>query len=191
MRITGGALAGRRVRIPGGIIRPAMDRMRESIFGVLGDLGGCSFLDMFSGSGIIALEAASRGADPVEAVEMDAGKRKTLIDNVSISPVRIHCHFMAVELYVKRAGRQFDIIFCDPPFSYRYKWELVVSIASSPLMGPGSRLLIHRPREDPWSLGPRDQGPRDREGSVIPSEKLSYEMSKAYGRSIVDFFKKI
>jgi 16S rRNA (guanine(966)-N(2))-methyltransferase RsmD len=183
MRITGGILAGRQARMPGGVIRPAMDRMRESVFGVLGDLRGCSFLDMFSGSGIIALEAASRGADPVEAVEMDGGKRKTLIENVSISPVRIHCHFMAAELYVKRARKQFDIIFCDPPFRYRFKWELVASIAASPLMGSGSRLLIHRPREDSWN----------REGSGAPSdflEILSYEMSKSYGQSIVEFFKK-
>jgi 16S rRNA (guanine(966)-N(2))-methyltransferase RsmD len=82
MRITGGTLKGRRIEVPRGIIRPAMDRMRESIFAVLGDLSGLSFLDIFSGSGIIALEAASRGAGPVEAVEMDPHKRKTLIKNV-------------------------------------------------------------------------------------------------------------
>ena len=64
MRITGGTLCGRRIEMPDGIIRPAMDRMRESVFAILGDLSGRSFLDIFSGSGIIALEAASRGADP-------------------------------------------------------------------------------------------------------------------------------
>jgi 16S rRNA (guanine(966)-N(2))-methyltransferase RsmD len=187
MRITGGILAGRRVKMPGGVIRPAMDRMRESVFGALGDLTGCSFLDMFSGSGIIALEAASRGADPVEAVEMDALKRKTLIDNVSMSPVRIRCHFMAVELYVRRAGKQFDIIFCDPPFPYKFKWDLAASIAASPLMGPGSRLLMHRPKQEPWS----STGPDTPQGAfAVPYGGLSYETSKAYGRSIVDFFKK-
>jgi 16S rRNA (guanine(966)-N(2))-methyltransferase RsmD len=188
MRITGGVLAGRRVKMPGGVIRPAMDRMRESVFGALGDLTGFSFLDMFSGSGIIALEAASRGADPVEAVELDPLKRKTLIENVSISPVRIRCHFVAAELYVRRAKKQFDIIFCDPPFPYKFTWDLAASIAVSPLMGPGSRLLIHRPREAPW----RPMGPDAAEGSfAAPPEGLSYETSKSYGRSFVDFFKKI
>ena len=57
MRITGGALAGRIIRCPDGIIRPAMDRMRESVFAILGDLSGASWLDMFSGSGTVAIEA--------------------------------------------------------------------------------------------------------------------------------------
>jgi 16S rRNA (guanine(966)-N(2))-methyltransferase RsmD len=174
MRITGGSLCGRRIEVPDGVIRPAMDRMRESVFAVLGDLSGQSFLDIFSGSGIIALEAASRGADPIEAVEMDPLKRATLIKNVSIAPHRIQCHFMAAELYVRRAKKRFDLIFCDPPFPYRYKRELVEAIASSRLVGPGSLLLIHRPREDRLD---------DKIGN------LSLEDRREYGRSIVDFFR--
>jgi 16S rRNA (guanine(966)-N(2))-methyltransferase RsmD len=176
MRITGGILRARQVEVPGGVIRPAMDRMRESVFGVLGDLTGYSFLDMFSGSGIIALEAASRGADPVEAVEKDSQKRKILLQNVSIAPIRIQCRFMAAELYVQRAQKQFDIIFCDPPFPYKYKRELAASIAASPLMGPDSRFIMHRPRQD---------------FSDTPPEGLVIEDSRTYGRSVVDFFKKI
>ncbi|GHV71251.1 hypothetical protein AGMMS49928_22220 [Spirochaetia bacterium] len=103
MRITGGILRGRQVKVPEGIIRPAMDRMRESVFGVLGDLTGMSFLDLFSGSGIIALEAASRGAAPVEAVEADRLKRKTLLENAALAPQGIRCRFMAAELYIRRA----------------------------------------------------------------------------------------
>jgi 16S rRNA (guanine(966)-N(2))-methyltransferase RsmD len=172
MRITGGILKGRKVEVPDGEIRPAMDRMRESVFAVLGDLSGLSFLDIFSGSGIIALEAVSRGAAPVEVVEKDPLKRKILLENVSIAPVRISCRFMAAELYVKRAKKSFDIIFCDPPFSYKYKWDLLRAIAASPLIHPGSRILLHRPREDRYN----------------EMKTLSLEESKIYGRSIVDFF---
>jgi 16S rRNA G966 N2-methylase RsmD len=77
-----------------------MDRMRESLFAVLGDLTGKSFLDLFSGSGIIALEASSRGAFPIEAVEADKGKAKTLIGNVSIALLPVRCRFISGELYV-------------------------------------------------------------------------------------------
>jgi 16S rRNA (guanine(966)-N(2))-methyltransferase RsmD len=171
MRITGGILAGRRVEVPEGEIRPAMDRMRESVFAILGDLSGFSFLDIFSGSGVIALEAASRGADPVEAVEKDPVKRNTLLKNVSLSPVRINCRIMAAELYVIRSKRSFDVIFCDPPFPYKYKWNLLKSIAVSPLVHPGSRILLHRPREDGYN----------------EIEGLLLETSKVYGRSVVDF----
>ena len=173
MRITGGQLRGRQVKVPGGLIRPAMDRMRESVFAVLGDLSGRSFLDIFSGSGIIALEAASRGAAYVEAVEADPLKRAVLLENVKISPVRINCRFMAAELYVKRAKRRFDFIFCDPPFPYKYKWELIKSIAASKLMNEGSRLLLHRPREDFCGN---------------PSVNLSLEDSREFGRSVVNIF---
>ncbi|HOX18306.1 MAG TPA: RsmD family RNA methyltransferase, partial [Spirochaetales bacterium] len=67
MRVTGGSLAGRTLKVPKGPldIRPAMDRMRESVFAVLGDLSGMSFLDLFAGSGVLGLEAASRGASRV------------------------------------------------------------------------------------------------------------------------------
>ncbi len=85
MRITGGTLCGRQIEVPEGVIRPAMDRMRESVFSILQDLSGSSFLDIFSGSGIIALEAASRGADPIEAVEMDPLKRKTIKKRVDFT----------------------------------------------------------------------------------------------------------
>jgi 16S rRNA (guanine(966)-N(2))-methyltransferase RsmD len=151
-----------------------MDRMRESVFATLGDLNGVSFLDLFSGSGVIALEAASRGALVVEAVEKDPLKRKTLLQNAAMSPVRVNCRFMPVELYVQRARKCFDLIFCDPPFSYEFKWELVQAIAASPLMGNGSRLLIHRPREDFCK--------------TLPVEGLTLTASKEYGRSVVDFF---
>ncbi|MDR2477550.1 MAG: RsmD family RNA methyltransferase [Treponema sp.] len=173
MRITGGSLRGRQVEAPQGIIRPSMDRMRESIFGILGDLSGLSFLDLFSGSGIIALEAASRGAARIEAVESDPLKRKTLLKNVSISPVRINCRFMFAELYVKRAKQSFDIIFLDPPFPYGFKWKLLEAISVSPIVSSGSIMLIHRPDEDCQ---------RD------PIALLERSDSRKYGRSVVDFF---
>jgi len=155
-----------------------MDKMRESVFASLGDLSGKSFLDIFSGSGVIAVEAASRGASVIEAVENDPLKRKTLLENVSISPVRIHCRFISAELYVKRGNTPdklpFDFIFLDPPFPYKYKWELVSGIAFSPLVAPGSALIMHRPRQD------------YQKEDIAALEKTD---SREYGRSVVDFFR--
>ena len=175
MRITGGILSGRKVSVPQGSreIRPSMDKMRESVFACLGDITGLSFLDIFTGSGIIAIEAASRGASFIEAVEQDKLKRKTLLENVSISPTRINCRFMPAELYVKRAKTPFNIIFLDPPFPYQYKWELVANIAVSALVSGGTKILIHRPRQDYLK-------------TEIPN--LQKTDSREYGRSIVDFF---
>ena len=173
LRITGGTLCGRLIQVPAGIIRPSMDQMRESVFACLGDLSEKSFLDIFSGSGIIALEAASRGASRIEAVENDPLKRKTLLENVSISPVRIHCRFISAELYVQRGKTPFDFIFLDPPFPYQYKWELVSRIAASSLVSQGSVILMHRPRQD------------YQKENIDTLEKTD---SREYGRSMVDFF---
>ena len=160
--------------MPEGQIRPSMDQMRESVFACLGNITGCSFLDLFSGSGIIALEAASRGAQDIVAVENDILKRKTLLENAAISPVRIQCRFMSAEIFVKRTRRFFDFIFLDPPFPYRFKWELACSIAVSQLMSEKTVILMHRPFKD------------DPKGKM---ERLEIYDSRKYGRSVVDFMR--
>ena len=123
MRVTGGKYRGRTIQCPPGIIRPAMDRMRESLFAVLGDLSGRSFLDLFSGSGTMALEAVSRGAGPVAAIEKDRGKSKIIEKNLQIAEEPIELRFMPAERFLKRASGSWDIIFMDPPFAYRFKSE--------------------------------------------------------------------
>src|SRR5690606_22997869 len=100
MRITGGTHRGRLLECPPGIIRPAMDRMRESVFSILGPLAGLSFCDIFSGSGIIALEAASRGAFPVVSVEGDRGKRRILEKNAGIVPGVVDVSIMPAERFI-------------------------------------------------------------------------------------------
>ena len=65
MRVTGGIYSGRQVKCPKGVIRPSMDRMRESVFSILGNMEGLSFLDMFSGSGIIGINGAAAHKAPV------------------------------------------------------------------------------------------------------------------------------
>ena len=166
---------GRHVDVPPGVIRPSMDRMRESVFAVLGDLSGQSFLDMFSGTGIIALEAASRGAAYIEAVEADPLKRKTLIQNAALSPVRINCRFMPAELYVMRAKRDFNIIFLDPPFRYQFKQELLENIIHSKLVSNETYILMHRHSSDQLA------------SPLLDVEKFDM---REYGHSVVDFFKK-
>ncbi len=174
MRITGGVLCGRHIKCPSGIIRPAMDRMRESLFSVLGDLSGRSFLDLFSGSGLIAMEAASRGASEVVLVEKDPLKTKTVLENVSIAPVKVQCKFLSVELFVARNKKAFDVVFLDPPFPYKFHEDLVKRCSKSGTVVEGGTLLIHRPSE------------------VKMSEKIDrlvrYDQ-RIYGRSVVDLYR--
>ena len=179
MRITGGQLKGRVIKCPDGVIRPAMDRMRESVFAILGDLSGKSWLDLFSGSGTIAIEAVSRGAARVELCEKDRLKIKTVLDNVSVTEkemgVKIKCRFMAVELFVKRCKEQYDYIFFDPPFPYKFHEQLIAEAAKRNLLLPGGVIMVHRPEEH-----------------FMPDtiENLVRFDQRVYGRSIVDFYKR-
>ena len=175
MRITGGTLKSRQIQCPKGIIRPAMDRMRESLFAVLGDLEGQSFLDLFTGSGICGLEAYSRGAYPVTLVEKDRGKFPILLKNAALADKKLDCKCMPVELYLQRAKETFDIIYLDPPFPYQFHAELLRTIADSPVLGAGGRALIHRPRE------------KDLPGEIGSLTRID---QRIYGRSIVDFYQK-
>ena len=153
MRITGGKLKGRIIKCPDGVIRPAMDRMRESVFSILGDLSGKSWLDLFSGSGTIAIEAVSRGCEDVELCEKDRIKVGTVLENVKVTEnecgVKIKCHFMPVEYFIKRCKRSFDYIFFDPPFPYKFRLELIETVSEKNLLVPGGKVLIHHPSEDP------------------------------------------
>ena len=175
MRITGGSLRGRLISVPHGNleIRPAMDRMRESVFAVLGELSGRSFLDLFAGSGILALEAASRGADPVVCVEKDREKFPLLLKNVSIAEKRIECHRMAAELFLKRTKERFSVVFLDPPFPYRHRADLLSVISERALVEAGGVLLLHYPEED---------APPEHAGILTMTDE------RKFGRSRVRFY---
>jgi len=177
MRITGGKLKGRRIDVPKGSldIRPAMDSMRESLFAILGDLEGLSFLDLFSGSGILALEAASRGAHPIVCVEKDGDKFPLLLKNVSIAERRIECHSMPAERFLLRNKTAFSMVFLDPPFPYAYRRELLAKLGEGPTVKTGGLVLIHFPKEDRLP---------DTTGS------LGLEDERVYGRSIVRFYRR-
>ncbi len=177
MRITGGTLKGRIIKCPDGVIRPAMDRMRESVFSILGDLTGKSWLDLFSGSGTIAIEAVSRGATDVELCEKDKIKVQTVLQNVLITEqdcnVKIKCHFMPVEYFIKRCKRSFDYIFYDPPFPYKFHEQLVLQADQNKLLNPEGKIMVHRPEEHFMP---------EKVGNLILTDR------RIYGRSIVDFY---
>lgn len=186
MRIIAGRYGGRRLKVPPGVIRPAMDQMRESVFASLGDLSGVSFLDLFAGSGSVGIEAASRGAARVLFVESDRKKIATLKANVSILE-EIDAQVVArpVERVLKAAARRddgadaarepFDYVFADPPFPYRSRESLLSALGVSPLLREGSLVMLHYPAEDP-----------------LPAETAGLERlrERRFGRSVVSFFRR-
>lgn len=180
MRITGGALHGRLIEVPKGDdpLRPAMDRMRTSVFQIIApDLPGKSFLDLFAGTGAISLEAVSRGASRVVLCERDRSKAPCILSNVRLSEelgVRIKCRFISCERFILRNKTPFDFVFMDPPFAYAHREELLESASRNALLSEGGLLMIHYPREAP--LG-------DRIADLVRCD------IRTYGRSIMSFYR--
>jgi 16S rRNA (guanine(966)-N(2))-methyltransferase RsmD len=154
-----------------------MDRMRESLFQILGPVEGLSFLDLFSGSGIVGIEAASRGCEPVIIVEKDGRKRKTILSNIAMVESIIKPVFMPAERFIEQTTEKFDLIFVDPPFRYKYKAELLERIAGKNLLAPGGLLMIHYPGKE--KLPPQ-----------VESEKRALEKTdtRKYGGSLLSFY---
>lgn len=179
MRITGGKYCRRNVVCPPGVIRPAMDRMRESLFAILGDLTGCSFLDLFSGSGCVAIEAASRGAEPIHLVEMDRGKKVTIERNLEFVEETKKLFMMDVNRFIaSNPGYRYDIVYADPPFNMEGKVELFKKVAEAKMIKEGGLFICHYPEEE------KKLWPEEIEGFIFKDERK-------YGRSMVRFYKAI
>ncbi|MDX8414412.1 MAG: 16S rRNA (guanine(966)-N(2))-methyltransferase RsmD [Mariprofundales bacterium] len=126
MRITAGSLRGRRVlhAKQNRVVRPTTARVREALFNIIGTLNGATVLDCFSGSGVVALEALSRGANAVVSLEQqhDAvcsmqliGEQWGLTDRWSIMRADV------ARALPSLANSHFSLIFADPP--YRSDWS--------------------------------------------------------------------
>jgi 16S rRNA (guanine(966)-N(2))-methyltransferase RsmD len=109
-----------------------------------------SFLDLFAGSGLVGIEAASRGASRIVFVEKDPGKRATLEANLSFVTASTKVLTMAAEVFVRRWKEDFDLIFLDPPFPYAYKQDLLERVSRSKLVKPDTKILSTSPRK-PYS----------------------------------------
>ena len=163
MRVTGGRYRGRRLQVPPRDIRPATDLMREALFNVLPARGavldGCRFLDLFSGSGSMAVEAASRGAAVVDLVERDPRKRPYLQRNTSFVEAEVAIHIMPCERFLARARRAaergWDLVFVDPPYAYRRKSDVLAAVAACAGIRAGALVVVHTPAGEVLAPPPR------------------------------------
>lgn len=122
MRVVGGSLKSRAVRAPkGSATRPTSDRVRESLFAVLGDLEGIKVLDLYSGSGALAIEALSRGAASAICVEHNRNAQATIAENRDALGLKSRLELLprrVSEVGKALAGRgPFELILADPPWA--------------------------------------------------------------------------
>jgi len=124
IRITGGMLRGRIIDSPSGLsVRPTGARTREAVFNILQDVSGFSVLDLFSGSGIMGIEAISRGASSVVAVENNRKQAISLRNNYRKLQIENNLTLWerdVLSLEFSHEKKTFDLIYADPPFTETY-----------------------------------------------------------------------
>src|SRR5579884_2312037 len=114
MRVIAGYLGGRIFSSPKGHrTHPMSNKVRGGLFSVLGDLDGLSVLDAYSGSGALAIEAISRGAEAATAIESDKTAHTAIIEN--IHSLGIHSRIKATKAFLRawssrNEGKTFDIV---------------------------------------------------------------------------------
>ena len=122
MRVIAGSLSGRKIEAPrSDSVRPTYDRVRESVFAIIEPrLYDASVLDLFAGTGSLAIEALSRGARRATMVEIDRGTARVAAANVERLGLAGRCRLRVGEAIQFLAGpfeeAPFDIAFVDPPY---------------------------------------------------------------------------
>ena len=156
MRITGGILKGRRFSPPKNFrARPTTDMAKENLFNVLNnfiDFDKVKFLDLFSGTGSISFEFASRGCIDIISVENDFQHYKFICKcveelelNKIVKPIK-----QDVFLFLQKAEKYFfDVVFADPPFNHKKISELPELILDAKIIKKDGYLIIeHGPEYD-------------------------------------------
>jgi 16S rRNA (guanine(966)-N(2))-methyltransferase RsmD len=150
LRIISGKYKGRRIGPESSFrARPTTDFARESLFNILGnriDFNNLSVLDLFSGTGSISYEFASRGAIAVHLVEKDKkhiSSIKRIINNMDIGNIKvIHIDVMA---FLKTCSHKYDIVFADPPFDLPWLKELPDLVTGAEIIKEGGFFILEHP----------------------------------------------
>ncbi len=153
MRITGGKYRGRILNpLPGLKARPTTDFARVGIFNILNnriDYESITVLDLFSGTGSISFEFASRGAKAVHLIEQDvkhiSGIRRIIkeIGFDNIKPVHID-----VKSYLRTCSVKYDIVFADPPYDLPWLRDIPDLVLGSGVISEEGFFILEHPKNE-------------------------------------------
>lgn len=153
LRVTAGILKGRRLPLPKGDVRPTSERARQGYFNIIGDrIQNARFLDLFAGSGIFSFEASSRGA--ASAMAVDQSRANTLAISRVAETLQVPVEVLnsdVISALGRLQGRQFDLVYADPPYAYDRYHELLLALDGGPLADHAVVAIEHRRRSEPFS----------------------------------------
>ena len=181
MRIVAGTAKGRTLKGPKGPgLRPTADRVRESVFNILGQwLEGLVVLDLFAGTGALALEALSRGA--ARAVLVDNGREALKLcrenaDDLGLAD-RVQIVAGAVDertLTRVKASGPFDLVFADPPYAAQPPGQIAALVAACGVLSARGVLVVEHDK--------RVEAPKEQAGLVLDD-------ARRFGDTAVSFYR--
>lgn len=147
LRISAGELKGRKLVAGSG--RPTTGRVREAIFSALGHdldrIGVERVLDLYCGSGAMGIEAVSRGAARAVLVDQEATSARANVDSLSLGPRVEVIGSDAGDYLAAAATNEFDLIFCDPPYTLAASEMNEIEPRLRSVLAPSGRIVIEGP----------------------------------------------
>ncbi len=156
MRVIAGTYGGRELVAPRGrATRPTSDRVREALFSILGEVTDLRVLDLFAGSGALGIEALSRGAGQATLVDSGAPAIAAIRRNLEALGITAEvvrqpaARFLGAAL---RDGRQYDLVFLDPPYRHASTLGRELTSALMPILAVEARVVAESDRRSPLGL---------------------------------------
>jgi 16S rRNA (guanine966-N2)-methyltransferase len=158
MRVIAGTYKGQRLVAPRrGSTRPTADRVREALFSMLGSVQGDRVLDLYAGSGALAIEALSRGASETTLVDSDVAAARAIrqnLDRLGIEQARVVR--AGVAPFLKNAAQRrerWDLVFCDPPYRLARRLQGDLERLLPAVVAPKGRIVCESSARQPLHLG--------------------------------------
>jgi len=151
LRITGGELGGRRIRAPRGV-RPTTERVREAIFSILGDVAGARVLDLFCGSGALAIEALSRGASEATLVDTGPATARRNLESLGLVQRARTVRSDAARFLRRAEASSFDLVLCDPPYRLAARLAGDLDPLIRRALANGGRVMVETSPDRPLRL---------------------------------------
>jgi 16S rRNA (guanine(966)-N(2))-methyltransferase RsmD len=179
MRVISGKARGTRLKkVPGDSTRPIMDRVKENLFNILGDVSGERWLDLFAGTGQVGIEALSRGAGEIVFVDKVRPAILTIKDNLQTAKLGIGAQVIQEDAfaYLRRKGESpFDLIYVAPP-QYVKLWLQILQFLDEAPQNHLTERGIVVVQIDPLEYEPQ------------PLQRLELYDERRYGNTLLLFY---
>ena len=153
LRITGGELGGRRIQAPKGAkLRPTTERVREAVFSILGEVSGARVLDLYCGTGALAIEALSRGAAEATLVDTHPAAARRNLEALELTDRARVVRSDAARFLRRAEGGTYDLVLCDPPYRLADRLAAELNPAIRGALAESGRVMIESSPDKPLQM---------------------------------------